>query len=343
MTLDSERQEPGAEGGLFEAAFGVSDAIGAIRYWQRFGYRAGPTGRLDAAEAKRLYGVDSDLTSVRLHHQDADHGLVRLMVWDKPTGEGLAMTPFRALGSLWTGTRTADIYTLGEHAEALRAQGAAIKCVPPFFESYAPPGTAEPFFEALPGVREMAMVRPLWRQAFIQLVGFDLPLYGHIDPACLFRTSQFTHCCLVIQDDSRAQLAFYDQVLGLARQSEVESAFEESTGGRLIFNLEEGENFHVIDFDDPRSTNAPEGRRSGRLKIIRFNERSSVADHRDDAGPGRLGLGFYTLRVRALEAMRERVLAAKATEVSAVVPDEFGRPACSIRAPDGCSWTLIGA
>ena len=62
-----------------------------------------------------------------------------------------------------------------------------------------------------------------------------------------------------------------------------------------------------------------------------------------EARPGRLGLGFYTLRVRALEAMRERVLAAKATEVSAVVPDEFGRPACSIRAPDGCSWTLIGA
>ena len=36
---------------------------------------------------------------VLLQHQDADHGLVRLMVWDGKPGDGLGVRPMRGLGS----------------------------------------------------------------------------------------------------------------------------------------------------------------------------------------------------------------------------------------------------
>ena len=51
--------------------------------------RAGRFGTLEAAAARALYGVDSTLRSVRLYHQNADHGLVRLMQWERPVNDGL--------------------------------------------------------------------------------------------------------------------------------------------------------------------------------------------------------------------------------------------------------------
>ena len=56
-------------GGLYEVCTGVPDAAEAIALWEGFGYRVGPIGRLTAAEAKALYGVDSGLQSIRLLHR----------------------------------------------------------------------------------------------------------------------------------------------------------------------------------------------------------------------------------------------------------------------------------
>jgi uncharacterized glyoxalase superfamily protein PhnB len=147
----------------------------------------------------------------------------------------------------------------------------------------------------------------------------------------------------VHQDDTRSALRFYDETLGMKRASEVESTYERAIGGRKIFELAQGENFHVIDFDDPRSGNTLADRRSGRLKIIRFQGRYPVADRRALSGPGNLGLSLYTAFVKPIAAMQAKVAAGGATRVTAVTADEFGGQAFSCLAPDGYAWTFLAA
>ena len=72
--------------GIYEGCIGVDDLESQIEYWTRFGYTVSQRGVLDADDAQALYGVSSALESVRLSHQVADHGLIRLMKWHNPTG-----------------------------------------------------------------------------------------------------------------------------------------------------------------------------------------------------------------------------------------------------------------
>jgi hypothetical protein len=90
--------------GIYEVCIGVPDPISAIQYWEQFGYRIDRIGELSAAVAKQLYGVNSGLRSIRLAHQNADHGLIRLMVWQNPTHAGLDMESMKVKGNRWATT-----------------------------------------------------------------------------------------------------------------------------------------------------------------------------------------------------------------------------------------------
>jgi catechol 2,3-dioxygenase-like lactoylglutathione lyase family enzyme len=334
---------PRIVGGLYEAFHAVPGLVPAIRHWQSFGYRVGPEGHLDATAAKKLYGAALGLRSVRLYHQNADHGLVRLMAWDGTVGDGLGVRPIRGLGTRWTGQKTANMARLNDHATAAQSLGEEMWVVPPFFVGFTPPDKQVPFAEALPGVREMVALRAHTRQVFIEFVGWELPQYGQIDHDCLFQTSQFTHQCLMVQDDSKKCLAFYDDVLGMVRLNESTSLYKSGAGPNQIFDLADGEAFHAADFDDPRSTNAPAERRSGRLKIIRIEEGRPVEDWRDLARPGHLGCTGYSLRVNDLNGMREKIQGSGATGLTDIANDEFGSRSFSFDAPDGNYWMAIEA
>jgi len=246
----------------------------------------------------------------------------------------------------WVRGRSAvlgNMARLFDHAAAAQRLGQEMWIVPPFFVGFTPPEKQVPFAEALPGVREMVALRAHTRQVFIEFVGWGLPQYGAINPDCLFQTSQFTHQCLIVQDDSKKSLAFYDDVLGMVRLNESTTPFTPGSGPSQIFGLADGETFHVADFDDPRSTNAPAERRSGRLKIIRLEEGRPAEDWRDLSRPGHLGYTGNSLRVADFDAMREKVQGSGATAVTDAVPDEFGRRAFSFNAPDGNFWTAVEA
>ena len=119
---------PRIVGGLYEAFHAVPDLVASIRHWQSFGYRVGAEGCLDASAAKKLYDVALDLRSVRLYHQTADHGLVRLMMWEGAIGDGLGARPIRGLGTRWTGQKTLNMARLNDHAVAAQSLGEEI-CV----------------------------------------------------------------------------------------------------------------------------------------------------------------------------------------------------------------------
>lgn len=332
----------GIVGGLHEILIGTDDPVAAIRYWQAFGYRVGATGTLDAKGAKALYGVDAGLRSVRLLHQDSDHGLIRLMQWDRGTGPGLGMASWRVQGNRWGAALTENVLDACNHAEVMKSGGGSVAYVEPIWAVIHQKTAAQrPFEQALIGVREMSMTQVLWRQVFFQRFGYQLPNYGKVNPAAMFRTSQFTHCGMVVQDDSPAILDFYADVLGLLRTNDVEVPWEMAKGSRAIFDLREGEWHALVDFDGPDSSTDYAKAKSGRLKILRFRSSSGLPDLRGNSRPGHAGMCSYTYRARDLAALRDRLAGADLDELSPLATDEFGRPAVTFTAPDGYHWTLF--
>ncbi len=260
--------------GIYEVCIGVNDPIPMIQYWEQFGYRIGQVGELAASAAQDLYGVNSSLRSVRLYHQNADHGLIRLIIWEKTTNEGLKLTPMRMIGNRWASTLTADVLNILNHTEKAEKDSLPVKYINPVWTVIYQAQKGLPFVDTLVGVREMMLLQPLTRQVLFQRFNYTVPNYGNINQASAFKTSQVTHMGMVIQDDSKESLRFYEEVLGLLRtQDEMENTYDNAPGGRPIFELQPGERFWITSFDDPRSSKSDwQLARSGRMYIIRFPE-----------------------------------------------------------------------
>lgn len=346
-TPGNPKARPSCVGGLYEVCVGVPDLAASIAYYERFGCRAGRFGTLDAASARALYGVDSAVRSVRLCHQDADHGLIRLMQWDRPVNDGLGLDDnLRCLGSRWGVRLTASVLNVANHAITARELGEPIRLIEPILAvigEVTGERAPRPFADPIVGVREMVVIQPLYRQVFFERFGYESPHYGCICPHAMFRTSQHTHAGMMICNDDHQVLRFYDEVLGLKRWFDGERPYGQATGSRQIFGLEEGETHWMVDFDDPRSGHALDERRSGKLKVVRFASSSRLADKRDRSRPGCLGYSQYTWRTSDVEGLWKLVQAGGATQVTDVLPDEFGGRAFSFVAPDGYTWTLLQA
>jgi catechol 2,3-dioxygenase-like lactoylglutathione lyase family enzyme len=301
-------------------------------------------GELSAAVAQQLYGVNSALQSIRLVHQHADHGSIRLMVWQQPLNDGLGMRSMKVKGNRWATTLTADILNLLNQAEEATKADLSVKYITPHWEIiYNKERQSRPFIDPAIGVREMLLLQPLTRQILFQRFGYTLPHYGQIDENSAFKTSQFTHMGMVIQDDRKETLKFYEEVLGLLRvRDDVETSYESSLAGREIFDLQPGEKFFVTAFDDPRSSTTDfTAARSGRLYIIRFPDALKLNSQFERARPGCLGMCLYTYLVDGLDVYCDRIQASQAQNITEIVRNEFGEKSFSFVTPDGYFWTLL--
>lgn len=331
--------------GIYEVCIGVPDAVAAMQYWQQFGYRIDRQGELSATAAEQLYGVNSELRSIRLAHQNADHGLIRLMIWQKPVNEGLGMGSMKAKGTRWGTTLTADLLTILNHTEEAVKAGLPIKYTNPHWEIiYNKERKCRPFIDAAVGVREMLLLQPLTRQVLFQRFGYTVPNYGEIDHNSTFKTSQFTHMGMVIQDDSKETLNFYEELGLLRSRDDVETSYESSLAGREIFDLQPGEKFWVTSFDDPRSSVTDfRAARSGRLYIIRFPESLNLESQFKRSQPGCLGICLYTYCVDRLAAYSDRLKTSQAGKITKILSNEFSEMSLSFVAPDNYFWTLLEA
>ena len=330
-------------GGVTEVGIGATDEKPLIAYFERFGYRVGNTGELSAKDAKKLYGVDSKLKSIRLLHQDSDHGLIRIMVWEKPVNDGLQMSRMNVLGNRWGAMLTADIYNLQNHAEEAIAQKLPTFLVEPQrAEIYKLEKRPVPFLENYATVREMCLIQPLTRQILFQRFGYNLANYGKINEQSFFKSSQITHFGMVVYR-SRENLDFYDKVLGLMKVKEnadYDSDYN-NPSSRAVFSLEKHQKYGATDFDNPRSSTNPANALSGRLKIIWFSPESKLENKFDYSKPGSLGYSLYTYRVKGIENYRQKVKASRAANVTEIQKNEFGEKSFSFIAPDGYFWTLL--
>jgi uncharacterized glyoxalase superfamily protein PhnB len=330
-------------GGVTEVGIGATDEKPLIKYFERFGYRVGNTGELSVKDAKKLYGVDSKLKSIRLLHQDSDHGLIRIMVWEKPVNDGLQMSRMNVLGNRWGAMLTADVYNLQNHAEEAIAQKLPIFMVEPQrAEIYKLEKRPQPFLENYATVREMCLIQPLTRQILFQRFGYNLLNYGKINEDSFFKSSQITHFGMVVYRNQE-NIDFYGKVLGLLKVKEnadYDSDYN-NPSSRAVFSLEKYQKYGATDFDNPKSSTDPANALSGRLKIIWFSPESKLENKFGSSKPGSLGYSLYTYRVKGIENYRQKVKASKATNVTEIQKNEFGEKSFSFIAPDGYFWTIL--
>ncbi|MSQ86711.1 MAG: VOC family protein [Alphaproteobacteria bacterium] len=337
--------KPRAIGGLHEVCIGVPSFEVPLVYWQAFGFKEGASGALSAADANALYGVNSGLNSMRLQHQDADHGLIRLMKWDTPTNDGVSVAPFRGHGSRWSGQFARDILDIANHAAIARKQGYPVYDVPPSFidlSSYNPAmfggKPVLPFTDKIVAVREYSMIQPLSRQAVLERFGYDSKLLGKISEASLLRTSQIAHGGMMFTADTDAPTDFYDKVLGLKRVMVQETTWDKAMASRAAFDLVEGETHWSYTFEEPRSGTDNDTRRSGRLLMFRFKPDSKLADRRAKSSPGALGYCLFTWRVRDVTEMHKACAAHGCTSLTDIRADEFGTHTFTCITPDRFVW-----
>ncbi|GMV00656.1 MAG: hypothetical protein AMXMBFR52_03120 [Burkholderiales bacterium] len=336
-----------AAGGLHEVCYGVPDLDAASDYWAAFGFRRGAGGRLDEPAALALYGVHSAVSSLRLEHLDADHGLVRLMQWERPLGPGIGLTGLRAHGSRWVAQFVASALDVANHGALARRQGAPILDLPPSFidlSSYNPQlfggRPVRPFADTLVAVREYTLLQPLWRQALLERFHYESPLLGRIDNHALLRASQIVNASFMVASDDDTVFSFYESVLGL-RQLPVQTVtWEAAMASRAVFDLREGETHWCHTFEEPRSGDRNQERRSGRLYLFRFPTASRLDDRIAQSRPGHLGCTLFTWRAHDLAALRAGCAVAGCRAITEVVADEFGVPAFSAVTPDGMTWTF---
>lgn len=204
----AQEQQTAIEG-IYEVCIGIPEPISAIQYWEQFGYRIGQVGELTADVAYQLYGVNSSLRSIRLYHQNSDHGLIRLMVWQNPTHEGLGIASMKIKGNRWATSLTTDVLSILNHIEDAKAAGFPIRHSNPYWEViYNKERKSRPFIEPAVGVREMLLLQPLARQVLFQRFGYTLPHYGQVNHNAALKASQFTHIGIISQDDSKETSSF---------------------------------------------------------------------------------------------------------------------------------------
>lgn len=319
-------------GGLYEHWYGTQDIDAAIAYWGQLGFRPLARGGLDAASAGALYGHAAPLESVRLRHAGTDRqGLIRVMRFAPSAGPGLGLAHALALGSRWSGFYTRDILAVQDayrDGDAQRADPVwKVSPVARLFLSPEVPG----FFRPFVGIRETTVFGPEHRQAFLQRVGFDRPGFGTFAEGTPLPVTECSHGNLVIP--SLDDLRFYEAGLGLALQTPGQVIDWSTVAVRSSLGLGEGEAFSVIVYQAP-------GEPSGFLRL--YAPRESRPDLRGVSRAGHLGLCAYSWRYPAggLPARRDAAVAAGAQAATPVLVNEFGEPACTLLAPDGCFWAL---
>jgi hypothetical protein len=318
--------------GIFENCIGSKDIEVTLKYWTEFGYREVNRGQLTAEQAGLLYGHKSDLISLRLQNgNSANHGLVRVMGWQEPRNEGLGDTLPLVVGSRWFASLTKDIYAIADTFTDDKANGGNWIYTEPVRAIEAIGNVGTGLYNRFVGVREMFVIGAETRQAFCQRYNYNRPGYGTIEPDSPLLVSEGTHSSLVTFDHNL--VSFYADVFGLIPLTNSKRSGYQNPSTRQILILSEGQEFYLSAFSSPK-TNV------GLFQV--YSPLYSTPDQRDYSQPGSLGLSLFTYQVDDIAAFHQRVSQSTATNVSPILPNEFGEPSFGLIALDGTYWVIVG-
>jgi hypothetical protein len=321
--------------GLYEAMVGTSDPAYMIRYFAEFGFRVVDSGTLSKENALKVYGVATALKSYRLQNGETDsHGLLRLLVWEKPLGNGVGYTEPETIGSRMFVMKTKDIVRLTDIYKMLRVEKQQ-KWLPtePLFDDplrINKNGETD-FFKRPIGVRENAVYGEYFTHVFFQRYGYEIPGYGTINPETPLKTSELTHHDWFIKVDSMQQLMYLQTALGLKAEKEPEIDGDWLKGPKAVFQMKDGYTHWYQGFVSPNNI-------CGKLKF--FMPRGPKPDNSAHQRIGELGITLHSFYTHKLPYIYQLVKkhGLKPTDI---VNNEFGERSFVFKGPEGASWQII--
>lgn len=320
--------------GLYEVMLGTDDASYALRYFADFGFKVVAKGEITAAESKRIYGVKSELNSYRLQNGDIDsHGLLRILEWKNPLGDGIGYAPVETIGSRIAVMRTDDIFRLYDIYKTARDKGKKLWLpTKPIADDLFGLNTGErDFFNRPIIVRENAVYGQFFNHIFFQRYGYVIPGYGTIADDTPLKTSEFTHHDFIIDAKSMDQIEYLSTALGLQAEEEPKLDGDWLKGPKRVFQMDPGFSHWYQGFVSPNNICGkmkffiPNGFKSNRSKHQRIGEKG-ITLH-----------SFYTPKLKMVhELVTEHEL-----NPTSIVINEFKERSFLFSDTAGVNWQII--
>lgn len=321
--------------GVYEAMIATDKPGFHLQYFAEFGFHVVDSGEMNKEQALKLYGVPSALKTYRLQNGTTDvHGLIRLLVWDKPLGKGVGYSEPETIGSRMMVMKTNDIIRLTDIYKMLRYehQEEWLPTEPLFDDPYGINKKGENnFFKRPAGVRECAVYGEYFAHVFFQRYGYEIPGYGTINAVTPLKTSELTHHDWFIKVDSMQQLMYLQTALGLKAERPAEIDADNLKGPKAVFLMRDGYSHWYQGFVSPNDI-------CGKLKF--FMPRGPKADRSANQRIGELGLtihSFYTARLDYVYSLIKK----HGIKPSEILMNELGERCFVFRGPEGASWQII--
>lgn len=320
--------------GLYEVMVGAKSADYPIKYFKEFGFTVVDTAKYSAKQAMDLYSVNSALTSYRLQNGDIDsHGLLRILVWENPIGEGVGYTPPETIGQRMAVMRCENIFRLVDIYKAARQSGERWLPIEPIADDlFGLDDKKKDFFNRPVIVRETGVYGELFNHVFFQRYGYHIPGYGTVGDHSTLKTSEFTHHDFIIKIDDIKQLNYLQTTLGLKAEKEPEIDGDWLKGPKRVFQMSPGDSHWYWGFVSPNNI-------CGKLKF--FLPIGNKTDRSAHQRPGELGITLHSFYTAKLDMVFELVQKDKTLKSSSIAKNEFGERCFVFSGPAGCTWQII--
>ncbi len=320
--------------GVYEVMLGTDNANFAIKYFADFGFNLINKETISAVQAQKIYDVPSKLTSYRLQNGDIDcHGLLRILEWDKPLGEGIGYAPVETIGSRIAVMRTNDIFRLYDIYQTARDVGKK-PWLPtePIADDLFGLNTGErDFFNRPILVRENAVYGEFFNHIFFQRYGYVIPGYGTIESGTKLKTSEFTHHDFVINATSMDQMSYLSTALGLTAEEEPTIDGDWLKGPKRVFQMEPGFSHWYQGFVSPNNI-------CGKLKFfIPRGIKTNKSAHQRIGEKGITLHSFYTPKL----SMVHELVSNHELKPSRIQENEFKEQSFVFTDTAGVSWQII--
>ena len=321
--------------GVYETMIATDKPTYHLRYFAEFGFMVKDSATFTKEQALKLYGVASALKSYRLQNGDIDaHGLIRLLVWEKPLGNGVGYAEPETIGSRMMVMKTKDIIRLTDIFKILRfeKQEKWLPTEPLFDDPLRINKNGETdFFKRPVGVRECAVYGEYFTHVFFQRYGYEIPGYGTINENTPLKTSELTHHDFTIKADSMQQLIYLQTALGLRAEGDPEIDGDWLKGPKAVFQMKDGYTHWYQGFVSPNDI-------CGKLKF--FIPRGPKPDNSAHQRIGELGITLHSFYTKKLEYVY-MLIKRHGIKPSEINKNEFGERSFVFHGPEGVSWQII--
>jgi catechol 2,3-dioxygenase-like lactoylglutathione lyase family enzyme len=319
--------------GVYEVGLAVADEKAALAHFARFGFKEIARAQFTAAAANKFYRVNSALTAIRLQNGAIDsHGLLRLLIWEKPLGSGVGYAPPETIGQRLSVMMVSDIVRLDDVFKDARVAGQAWLPITPVFADLFGQTEGKPdLANRRVGVRESGVYGELFNHVFFQRYGYQIKGYGTINTDAVFPASEFTHHDFIIDGDIAQLTDYYRDVLGFVAEKDISIDGDWLEGPKRVFAMPDGASHYYRGFVSPNNI-------CGKLKF--FAPRDVRTDRAKHQRLGEQGVTLHSLYSSQYQRVRQNILNSK-LKVLADAQNIFGERSILFVGPDGATWEIL--